>query len=291
MTTTVMKLKARVNNDNLPYLRENGSMDTYCVGRYLDKLAEVGYTPTNAEETAIRTFVNSGIEEGWINKIRYFLPLIGSSAKPDAVRVPLIDKIADYELPTGGSFTFSDGGVNIDNAMTLPFTLDKLEGKVDLTLAFNGGSEFDSSKNIRFVFNTSEDTSVARVQVSTTLSIQSKGTPIALAVTAANTPGRKITTVSFAHEDGAENLSVRRATYWYNNSGIYEFANAREFTTTVNVPELLNVLPVYIGGRATGEHGLLLPCFGIPANDISADEAMNEKYLKAVLKLIEDLGR
>ena len=111
---TVTKLKAAVNNKNLPILGEDGNIYNYYVGRYIKKMSELGYTLTSTELQAVNTFVNAGISDGWIDKVAYFMPFIGTETTPLQGMVPLIDSISDYELAVnsvGTIFSFENGKI------------------------------------------------------------------------------------------------------------------------------------------------------------------------------------
>jgi hypothetical protein len=95
---TVTKLKAAVNNKNLPILGEDGNLYNYYVGRYTNKMSELGYTLTTGEKNALNAFVEAGISDGWIDKLVYMMPLIGFNTNPKTGIVPLVDAVADYEI-------------------------------------------------------------------------------------------------------------------------------------------------------------------------------------------------
>lgn len=112
--TTVTKLKAAVNNKNLPVLGEDGNIYSYYVGRYMNKMSELGYTLTSTELQAVNTFINDGISDGWIDKVVYFMPFIGTETTPLQGMVPLIDNVANYELAVnsvGNIFSFENGKI------------------------------------------------------------------------------------------------------------------------------------------------------------------------------------
>jgi len=112
---TVTKLKATVNNKNLPILGSDGKLHNYFVGRYVNKLAQLGYELTSVEETALEAFISDGISKGWIDKVKYLMPFIGSEEIPLTGMVPLIDKISDYELAVDSVaaeiFTYNNGKI------------------------------------------------------------------------------------------------------------------------------------------------------------------------------------
>lgn len=114
---TVTKLKAEVENKNLPILLQDGSVVTYYVGKFVSKLLELGYSLSQDEKGAVEALINSGINNGWIDSVQYLLPFIGDSANPAAGIVPLIDNVADYAMeeydPThnySSLFEYSGGG-------------------------------------------------------------------------------------------------------------------------------------------------------------------------------------
>lgn len=112
---TVTKLKAAVNNINLPIIGSDGNLYNYYVGRYTNKLSEFDVSLTTGEKDALNAFVDSGIENGWIDKVKYFLPFIGTESSPISGIVPLIDNVSNYELSVdsinSSAFTFSNGKI------------------------------------------------------------------------------------------------------------------------------------------------------------------------------------
>lgn len=95
---TVTKLKAAVNNKNLPILGSDGNLYNYYVGRWQNILAENGYIPSASEISAVNAFIENGINNGWIDKVKYLMPFIGSESAPITGMVPLIDNVAQYNL-------------------------------------------------------------------------------------------------------------------------------------------------------------------------------------------------
>lgn len=102
---SVVKLKAVVDNKDLPVLTRDGEIVSYYAGAYKNKLMEVGYTPTPAQMTAIGAFIEDGMNNGWIDQIKYFLPFIGNSNVPLSGAVPLIDSIDNYQM---SEYTFTE---------------------------------------------------------------------------------------------------------------------------------------------------------------------------------------
>lgn len=102
---SVVKLKAVVDNKDLPVLTKDGEIVSYYVGAYKNKLMEVGYTPTSAQMSALSAFIEDGMNNGWIDQIKYFLPFIGNSTVPLSGAVPLIDSIDNYQM---SEYTFKE---------------------------------------------------------------------------------------------------------------------------------------------------------------------------------------
>lgn len=95
---SVIKLKAQVDNRDLPVLTNDGDVVNYYVGLWKNKSMELGYTPTKKQVEAVSAFIEDGISKGWIDHIKYFLPFIGNSTAPLAGAVPLIDEIDNYQM-------------------------------------------------------------------------------------------------------------------------------------------------------------------------------------------------
>ena len=121
---TVTKLKAAVNNKNLPILGEDGNLYNYYVGRWMNKVNALGYSPSSTEINALNAFVQNGIDNGWIDKAVYLLPFVGSETIPLAGMIPLIDNVADYEP-------------SVESMQTTDF--EYIGGKIN---GFKGGSAF-----------------------------------------------------------------------------------------------------------------------------------------------------
>lgn len=95
---TLIKLKAEVNNTELPILGSDGKITDYYVGRLRNKIMELGGTVTDAEVNALTALIEDGKTNGWINKVAYFLPFIGNKSVPFAGAVPLIDNYGNWEM-------------------------------------------------------------------------------------------------------------------------------------------------------------------------------------------------
>lgn len=145
---TVTKLKAAVNNKNLPILGNDGNMYNYYAGRWRNKLSELGYNPTSSEINAVELFIESGIQDGWIDEVKYFMPFIGLQSTPLTGMVPLIDQIADYNLAVETVneklFNYSNGkiigiGGRDDNESTrtlLPITVYQINSALEYAISF-----------------------------------------------------------------------------------------------------------------------------------------------------------
>lgn len=118
---TITRLKAAVNNKNLPILTPDGELTNYYVGMYLNKIAETEYSLSVSEKTAISAFIDSAIQNGYIDYIQYMLPFIGDSAHSKAGIIPLIDNIDNYEM---SEYT---GEENYDTNF---FEYDSITGKI-----------------------------------------------------------------------------------------------------------------------------------------------------------------
>ena len=167
MKTTVTKLKAEVQNNNLPYLTESGSVEQYYVGRYIDALAELGYTLTASEKQAIDTFIQSGIDEGWIDEVKYFMPFIGSSSIPEATLVPLVDQVGDYEkLSTPSTLQVQTDGTVLGSKISkvkLPLKPAHLGDAISATWVVNNWADNGTT----FIAAIDTNYTGARLQMST----------------------------------------------------------------------------------------------------------------------------
>ena len=95
---TITKLKAEVVNNNLPILGSDGKLYNYYTGMYVNRMSDLGHTLTVGELNAINAFIDDGINNGWIEMVRYLMPFLGTRTNPLTGIIPLIDNIADYEI-------------------------------------------------------------------------------------------------------------------------------------------------------------------------------------------------
>lgn len=95
---TITKLRATVNNPDLPVLLPDGSVTNFYVGNYGNIMQENGYTLSSEQVAALEAFIDSGIDSGWIQYVKYFLPCLGSLTHPITGAVPLIDKVGNYAM-------------------------------------------------------------------------------------------------------------------------------------------------------------------------------------------------
>ena len=113
---TVTKLKAEITNINLPILGDDGNIYNYYVGKYTNKMLELGVSLTTDETSALNVFIENGINNGWIDKVMYFMPFIGRETKPLSGLVPLIDKVGGDYTPSvdtvaSKNFLYSNGKI------------------------------------------------------------------------------------------------------------------------------------------------------------------------------------
>lgn len=95
---TVTRLKASVNNPDLPVLLDDGTVVNFYVGNYIAKMRSNEYNLSDAQIAALNAFVESGIASGWAQYVKYFLPCVGSLSTPITGAIPLIDKVGNYEM-------------------------------------------------------------------------------------------------------------------------------------------------------------------------------------------------
>lgn len=118
---TLIKMKAEVVNPELPVVTEHGILPYYA-GIYVNKLADMGITFTQAEANALAAFINTINDAGVLNKIDSFYPFMGN------VNVPLI---GSTEL------TFA-------NTTSTNTKLDFVDGKL------RGAKGFDSMPTVKY---------------------------------------------------------------------------------------------------------------------------------------------
>lgn len=102
---TLIKIKAKIVNPELPVITEQGILPYY-TGVYVNKLAEKGVTLTQTEINAVTAFINSLIEANVIDKIGTFYPYIGNP------NVPLIgskEYVYDDVAPSNENLDFVGG--------------------------------------------------------------------------------------------------------------------------------------------------------------------------------------
>lgn len=113
---TVTKLKAEITNINLPILGNDGNIYNYYVGKYINKMFELGVSLTTDEISTLNAFIENGINNGWIDKVMYFMPFIGDENIPLSGLIPLIDKVGGNYIPpvdtiSSTSFLYSNGKI------------------------------------------------------------------------------------------------------------------------------------------------------------------------------------
>lgn len=309
---TVTKLKAAVNNKNLPILGADGNLYNYYVGRWRAKLLELGYTPTNSELNAVESFVESGIQDGWIDEVKYFMPFIGPQSTPLTGMVPLIDQIADYQLAVETVneklFNYSNGKIagvggrndNNNTITNLPFTTSQINSALDYAISFYFDctivlSDLDSGLkgNIMRVHNISNNDYLAVRKGGVSASYFNylysiNGVP-------AEDSSNIGVTMPTAEETPKE-LSVMWGVYKRNDTKYRVRSNMRQGDSalrTFNVSEVTIVLPDGTLTYEIGQTNRALPTkINIAAviNPlISADAFLN--YSNAVFNLTSALGR
>lgn len=113
---SVTKMKAEVTNRNLPILTPDGEVTNYYYGNFYNKIEGLGYALSVDEKTAVKNFIDSAINNGYIDYIRYMLPFIGDSDHPNAGLVPLIDNVDGYAMREySGAEDYSDGFFEFDS--------------------------------------------------------------------------------------------------------------------------------------------------------------------------------
>lgn len=80
---TLIRMKAEVNNPELPVVTEQGILPYY-EGLYVNKLADMGVTLTQTEVNALSAFISELNDAGVLDKIDTFYPFMGN------VNVPLV---------------------------------------------------------------------------------------------------------------------------------------------------------------------------------------------------------
>lgn len=160
---TVTRLKAEVFNKNLPILTNTGEVTNYYVGSFINKLVEKEYSITSVEKNAVNAFINSAIDNGYIDYIQYLLPFIGDSDHPEAGVVPLIDNVDEYRMaeytglePFADLFEYNQSGkiisvhnsVNIDGDIIKTPVTYRGQGN-GIGIFFN--ANYEAAVNINFI--------------------------------------------------------------------------------------------------------------------------------------------
>lgn len=294
MRTTVTKLKAEVQNNNLPYLTESGSVEQYYVGRYIDALTKVGYTLTTSEKQAVDAFIKSGIDEGWIDGVKYFMPFIGSSSTPKATLVPLVDQVGDYEeLSTPSTLQVQTDGSTILGAkiseVKLPLKPSHLGGAISATWVVN---DWADNGDTTFIAAIKTSQTGARLQMSTLSNLMHKnsnqGQLVPKSFYPNNTAGNNIiATLTNKNNGSGASLTSRMAI----KRGEVSIANAGQNNSWDFSTDILDDSDAwfYIGDGGSGY--TYMKFLGFPTYDLVADKSKCLKYLIAVDKLLTDLGR
>lgn len=96
--STITRIKGEINNPNFPVLTADG-LKSYYYGKYVNALAELGFTLSATQDAAIETFLNTIMDNEVMQFVKCMYPLIGTTSVPLAANVPLIgDK--SFGLPS-----------------------------------------------------------------------------------------------------------------------------------------------------------------------------------------------
>lgn len=96
--STITRIKGEINNPNFPVLTADG-LKSYYYGKYVNALAELGFTLSETQDAAIETFLNTLMDNEVMQFVKCMYPLIGTTSVPLAANVPLIgDK--SFGLPS-----------------------------------------------------------------------------------------------------------------------------------------------------------------------------------------------
>lgn len=308
---TVTKLKAAVNNKNLPILGDDGNLYNYYVGRYTNKISELGYNLTNTEIQVLNTFIETGINDGWIDKIVYLLPFIGSEVSPLTGLVPLIDNIADYELAEDSVdsklFSYGNGkimcvGGRDDNA--------NINAKIPLKT-----SQFGPTNCVSAFFNSTLDSQTTDVSRNGTFIIAEdnnsivrffcrKGSPVTsfFQVGVRETSESELTTdeINGANFEEPCNVGIYTSRYYSENTKVKRYVMVKgensprssdmEGTTSTSKPIPDTDCDVFIGNNHAHPIKVKINlCAFINPINLTANDMYS--FNQAVFSLITALGR
>ena len=106
--STIIKLRATVDNNTLPIIDNDGNETSYFIGQFKNKLLGLGITLSDYKIEAMSSFIDELISRNLINHIKYLLPFVGTKTDFESGAIPLIDNINNYDTqPDVNQSTFS----------------------------------------------------------------------------------------------------------------------------------------------------------------------------------------
>lgn len=147
--STITRIKGEINNPKFPVLTADG-LKSYCYGKYVNALAELGFTLSATQDAAIETFLNTLMENEVMQFVKCMYPLIGTTSVPLAANVPLIgDK--SFGLPSDfDGFVYDGNAIRGYNKLPAVATLkvkDFADGNnaVGMAVTLNKSSSANAS--------------------------------------------------------------------------------------------------------------------------------------------------
>ena len=166
--STITRIKGEINNPNFPVLTADG-LKSYYYGKYVNALAELGFTLSATQDAAIETFLNTLMDNEVMQFVKCMYPLIGTTSVPLAANVPLIgDK--SFGLPSDfDGFVYNGNAIRGYNKLPAVATLkvkDFADGNnaVGIAVTLNKSSTANVSSFIDRLLSFDDESFQVRLQ-------------------------------------------------------------------------------------------------------------------------------
>lgn len=108
--STITRIKGVIDNPNLPVISPEGLVNPI-YGKYINDLAEQGFSLTSAQSTAVKAFVETITSNELADYILAFYPFIGSQSNINGAKVPIFGgKLFDWDDDSFDGFDFDLNG-------------------------------------------------------------------------------------------------------------------------------------------------------------------------------------
>ena len=145
--STIIKLRATVDNNTLPIIDDDGNETNYFIGRFIDKLSELGITLSDDKIEAMSSFIDELISRNLVSHIKYLLPFVGTKTDFESGAIPLIDNISNYDTQSEviqSTFSYDDN----DNMISYAGNTTATSGKIVIPIKTTSSNILMVSVNV-----------------------------------------------------------------------------------------------------------------------------------------------